>query len=454
MKSALPLALLLGALLALPATPLAHADDDRGTIMDLSFEDAPIGKVIQAIARFSGRNVVVAPDVKGNVTVKLVKVDWRKAFELIAKTHNLDVQHQPGNITIVRKRAGEPRSVKIRTAKLRAAETEAAEASRRQTDLVNEIAASKARIAALEREIARAEANRLRAAKSVAKARASEELVEEVEIIKEDPVAWGNKAVQTIQIHDVKDLVQKRKKHIEKLMAKVKASGGHAQWHGTNLVVRGTPKTQGFMRQGLEDLRAKAAKDAFVVVGKDGEKRKVRLVEGAVVDTKGRFVEWTKVQQGGAGGKAGAVKHAEDMKKLQDRIAVAETQMVETQRRIENLSRALDHLKKANARHEAERVAKQLAAAKDQYAQARAQMQRVSQALAESRKRRTEAEAARRGATRIRFSEAASTRHGGGIEAVRAEVRALRGEVRELTGLVRKLLEMQEQRGPRRRGAR
>lgn len=128
----LPRVLLFAVILLAVATPQARAEDE-GKVMDLAFENAPIGKVLQELARLSGRNVVIAPDVQGTATVKLANVDWRRAFELLADAYALDVQHKAGTITIVRKAAPSD--------------------AQRKRALAKEIAASKARIAEIEREI-------------------------------------------------------------------------------------------------------------------------------------------------------------------------------------------------------------------------------------------------------------------------------------------------------------
>lgn len=458
MKPALPLALLLGMMLILPTAPLAHADDPsgdgRGKILDLSFENAPIGQVMEELARLSGRNVVVAPDVQGTVTIKLSNVDWRKAFGLLGQAHGLDVLHQDGNITIVRKRTGTPRRVKLRTAARRAAEAEAAEASTRAMDLENEIAASKARIAKLEREIARAEANRLRASESVAKARASEVLPRDAEFVLEEPVR------SSIQVHDVKDLVTAHEASVVKLAEKVKKKGALVQWHDSNLIVRGTPPMHAAFAQGLDELRAKMAKGVLVTVDPNGTKRRVRLVDGAAVESKGRFVEWRDVKKHVAEAKqpveaVNLVRLEDHMKVMQTRMANAEKQMADRARQIENLARALEHLKKAGVKAEAERVARQLAASKDRYAQARAELAQVKAGLAKAHAEATRVAQKRRsvalGFTSAGRAQPSARGTAPGMASLRDEVRALRGEVRELTGLVRELLDLQKERGPRRR---
>jgi type IV pilus assembly protein PilQ len=51
-----------------------------------SFENTDIVKVIDTISKISGANIVVAPEVKGMITVRLKNVPWRDALETTVKT--------------------------------------------------------------------------------------------------------------------------------------------------------------------------------------------------------------------------------------------------------------------------------------------------------------------------------------------------------------------------------
>jgi type IV pilus assembly protein PilQ len=51
-----------------------------------SFENTDIQKVIDTIAKISGANIAVAPEVKGTVTVRLKNIPWRDALESVVKT--------------------------------------------------------------------------------------------------------------------------------------------------------------------------------------------------------------------------------------------------------------------------------------------------------------------------------------------------------------------------------
>jgi type IV pilus assembly protein PilQ len=51
-----------------------------------AFENADIQKVIDTIAKISGANIVVAPEVRGNITLRLKNIPWRDALEAAVKT--------------------------------------------------------------------------------------------------------------------------------------------------------------------------------------------------------------------------------------------------------------------------------------------------------------------------------------------------------------------------------
>ncbi len=51
-----------------------------------AFENTDIQKVIDTIAKISGANIMVAPEVKGTITVRLKNVPWRDALEQTVKT--------------------------------------------------------------------------------------------------------------------------------------------------------------------------------------------------------------------------------------------------------------------------------------------------------------------------------------------------------------------------------
>jgi type IV pilus assembly protein PilQ len=88
--------------------PLAAADrsgaaaelDDRnytGRRVDFNVKDIDIKNLLGAIAEISKKNIIVADDVKGTVTIKLRNVPWDQALDIILKSKGLG-REEVGNI--------------------------------------------------------------------------------------------------------------------------------------------------------------------------------------------------------------------------------------------------------------------------------------------------------------------------------------------------------------------
>jgi type IV pilus assembly protein PilQ len=60
-----------------------------GKKLSLDFQDADIGPIFRLLADISGYNIVVSPEVKGKLTMKLINVPWDQAMDLILKTFSL-----------------------------------------------------------------------------------------------------------------------------------------------------------------------------------------------------------------------------------------------------------------------------------------------------------------------------------------------------------------------------
>lgn len=65
--------------------------DPSKPIKNLQFQSADIRSVLTFLADYGGVNVVVAPEVQGNVTIKLHDVLWRDAMNIIGNTYNLAI---------------------------------------------------------------------------------------------------------------------------------------------------------------------------------------------------------------------------------------------------------------------------------------------------------------------------------------------------------------------------
>ncbi|MGD1075652.1 MAG: type IV pilus secretin PilQ [Thermodesulfovibrionales bacterium] len=68
-----------------------------GKKISLDFQDADIVPIFRLLADISGQNIVVSPDVKGKLTMKLVNVPWDQALDIILKTFSLGKSSE-GNI--------------------------------------------------------------------------------------------------------------------------------------------------------------------------------------------------------------------------------------------------------------------------------------------------------------------------------------------------------------------
>lgn len=62
----------------------------NANLISLDFQDADIMPVIRSIADVSGYNIIVHPDVKGKVTMKLLNVPWQQALDVILKNYGLE----------------------------------------------------------------------------------------------------------------------------------------------------------------------------------------------------------------------------------------------------------------------------------------------------------------------------------------------------------------------------
>ena len=60
-----------------------------GKKISLDFQDADIVPIFRLLADISGYNIVVSPQVKGKLTMKLINVPWDQALDLILKTFSL-----------------------------------------------------------------------------------------------------------------------------------------------------------------------------------------------------------------------------------------------------------------------------------------------------------------------------------------------------------------------------
>ena len=70
-------------------------------LVDLDLEDTDIRVALNALARVGGVNIVVGDDIELKVTLKLERVHWKKALDIILKTYNITSLEEDGLIRIM-----------------------------------------------------------------------------------------------------------------------------------------------------------------------------------------------------------------------------------------------------------------------------------------------------------------------------------------------------------------
>jgi type IV pilus assembly protein PilQ len=88
-------------LLVIFSAPTVRAQDDpNAPIKNLSFQNADIRTVLGFLADYGQVNIVTSPEVQGNVTFSLKKVDWRQALDIVCKTYALTAVDEAGYIRV------------------------------------------------------------------------------------------------------------------------------------------------------------------------------------------------------------------------------------------------------------------------------------------------------------------------------------------------------------------
>ena len=96
-----------GLLVGMPAAPVQPAGAAEQTAsqrvglqrtgpgtFSIDVDGADVRSVMRAIAEFSGRNIIVAREVKATVSVSLQNVNWRDALRTILYSANLDYEEE------------------------------------------------------------------------------------------------------------------------------------------------------------------------------------------------------------------------------------------------------------------------------------------------------------------------------------------------------------------------
>jgi type IV pilus assembly protein PilQ len=91
-------------LLIILLTPVTSGQDMIGNekyIKSLSLSNADIQAVLTYLGDYGNTNIVAAPTVKGNVSMKIRNVTWRKALDIIMETYNYTAVQGPDYITVM-----------------------------------------------------------------------------------------------------------------------------------------------------------------------------------------------------------------------------------------------------------------------------------------------------------------------------------------------------------------
>ncbi|MCX7913252.1 MAG: type IV pilus secretin PilQ [Thermodesulfovibrionales bacterium] len=65
--------------------------------ISLDFQDADVVAILRLLAEVGEKNIIIHPEVRGKISMKLMNVPWEQALEVILKSHNL-IQIADGNV--------------------------------------------------------------------------------------------------------------------------------------------------------------------------------------------------------------------------------------------------------------------------------------------------------------------------------------------------------------------
>ncbi|WP_343551578.1 DNA uptake porin HofQ [Pantoea sp.] len=74
-----------------------HANDDR---LSLVFDDAPVERILQALADYQQTNLLIAPGVEGRLSIRLEDVGWERALTLVTQLAKLTVVQEEGVLLV------------------------------------------------------------------------------------------------------------------------------------------------------------------------------------------------------------------------------------------------------------------------------------------------------------------------------------------------------------------
>ncbi|MDU2732526.1 MAG: DNA uptake porin HofQ [Mixta calida] len=79
---------------------LSAAVHGREEPLSLAFQDAPVEQVLQALADYQQLNLMVAPGVEGEITLRLRDVPWQQALTLLARMARLKIEREEGVLLV------------------------------------------------------------------------------------------------------------------------------------------------------------------------------------------------------------------------------------------------------------------------------------------------------------------------------------------------------------------
>ncbi len=87
--------------LLIPLISFAQIEKRDDSKISFDFLDADIRNVLRILADVSGKNIVIAEDIKGKVTIKLDNVSWDEALDVIIKTNKIEKIEEDNIIRII-----------------------------------------------------------------------------------------------------------------------------------------------------------------------------------------------------------------------------------------------------------------------------------------------------------------------------------------------------------------
>ena len=80
--------------------PALAGDGDNSQRLSLNFDDAPVERILQALADYQHVNLLIAPGVAGRLSLRLDDVPWRQALSLVTRLAQLTVVEEE-NVLLV-----------------------------------------------------------------------------------------------------------------------------------------------------------------------------------------------------------------------------------------------------------------------------------------------------------------------------------------------------------------